>query len=312
MTYLAEAPLPAGELSPAAEWEREGTQRALDSLFSLAHQYKSSGAYNNLLKFVARFRFYSPFNAMLIHIQMPGAKYVAPPHRWRRDYGRSIRTGARPIVILQPMGPVMFVFDVIDTQPTDGARPLPLEVDRPFEVTQGRIGGELGQTAKNAKRDGVEVVEREAGSQHAGSIRWDKNGALLEFVTRTKPERKSIKVEKRFEIALNAKLSAEARYPTLVHELGHLYCGHLGTPNEQWWPDRRGLRHEVRELEAESVCYLVCERLGICSPSAEYLANCLRDDSETPPISLDCVMKTAGLIEQMGRVRLGPRRKDRR
>ena len=299
--------MPAGEISPAAAWERDGTQRALDSLFSLAHQYKSSRSYHDLLKFVARFRFYSPFNAMLIHIQMPGAKYVAPPHRWRRDYGRSIKSGARPIVILQPMGPVMFVFDVIDTEPMDGARPLPPEVDRPFEVTQGRIGDELGQTAQNAKRDGVEVIEREAGSQQAGLIRGNTSGVLLEFVTRTRPERVSITVQKRFEIALNAKLSAEARYATLVHELGHLYCGHLGTPDERWWPDRRGLRYEVRELEAESVCYLVCERLGIRSPSAEYLANCLRDDVEMPSISLDCVMKTAGLIEQMGRERLGPR-----
>ena len=54
-------------------------------------------------------------NAMLIHIQMKGAKYVATATRWNRDYGRRIKVGARPIVILQPMGPVMFVFDVTDT-----------------------------------------------------------------------------------------------------------------------------------------------------------------------------------------------------
>src|SRR5207248_2429484 len=61
----------------------------------------------------------------------------------------------------------------------------------------------------------------------------------------------------------NSNLSAEARYAILVHELAHLYCGHLGTPNDKWWPDRRGLPHVAREFEAESVCFLVCERLGI-------------------------------------------------
>jgi antirestriction protein ArdC len=100
---------------------------------------------------------------------------------------------------------------------------------------------------------------------------------------------------------LNSNFSAEARYATLVHELAHLYCGHLGTPNDKWWPDRRGLPHAAEEFEAESVCYLVCERLGIDNPSDEYLAGYLG--------SLDCVMKAAGLIERMGRERLGARKK---
>ena len=70
---------------------------SLDELFSLARQYRSSEAYHELIKFIARFRWYAPFNTMLIHIQMPGAQFVAPPHRWLRDYRRRIRTGARPL-----------------------------------------------------------------------------------------------------------------------------------------------------------------------------------------------------------------------
>src|SRR4029078_4799053 len=42
----------------------------------------SSKAFRELVDFVARFRFYSPFNAMLIHTQMNGAKYAARAHRW--------------------------------------------------------------------------------------------------------------------------------------------------------------------------------------------------------------------------------------
>jgi len=60
---------------------------------------------------------------MLIHIQMPGAKFVAPPHRWLHEYGQRIKPGAHPLVILQPMGPVMFVFDVSDTEPLPNAPP---------------------------------------------------------------------------------------------------------------------------------------------------------------------------------------------
>lgn len=300
------------ESSPAAEWNQDSAQRALDELFSLTFQYKSSKAYRDLLQFVARFNFYSPFNAMLIHIQMPGATYATSPKRWLREYRRRIKANARPLVILQPMGPVMFVFDVSDTEPEGGAPPLPREVTHPFEVKQGRIGEELKRTVENAKRDGVNISEREAGSQSAGAIRSVvQQGGCVSFCVKDGVHPEYVDVPLRYELLLNSRHSSEAKYATLVHELGHLYCGHLGTPNEKWWPDRRGLPHAIEEVEAESICYLVCSRLGITNPSEEYLAYLVKKHEEVPPISLECVMKAAGLIEQMGRERL-ILRKDRK
>ena len=109
-------------------------------------------------------------------------------------------------------------------------------------------------------------------------------------------------------VSRDSVLSAEARYGTLVHELAHLYCGHLGTPNDRWWPDRQGLSITVREFEAESVSYLVCTRLGIDTASDEYLAGYVRRCPATPPISLDRVMKSVWLLDQMGRASLGLRK----
>ena len=122
------------------------------------------------------------------------------------------------------------------------------------------------------------------------------------------PEYKAVPL--RFEVLLNGKHSTEAKYATLVHELAHLYCGHLGTPNDKWWPDRTGLIHEVQEFEAESICYLACSRLRIESPSSEYLADYWDKNKEgdVPPISLERVMTAVGLVEQMGRERLKPRK----
>jgi len=295
--------------SPAAAWDRNAARRALDDLFANARQFKSSAEYGDLIRFIARFRRYSPFNAVLIHTQLKGARYVAPANRWLRDFGRRIKTGAQPIVILQPKGPVMFVFDVVDTEGLPGMPPLPPEVDRPFEVRRGRIGAELELTVANALRDGVNVIERKEGSQSAGSIRLAPPGGQIQVV-RLKPGLGHLKVPRRYDLLLNASLSPEARYATLVHELAHLYCGHLGTPNEKWWPDRIGLGLTEREFEAESICYLVCERLGIGNPSDEYLAGYLRENEQVPSISLDCVLKGAGLIEQMARIRLPPRKEN--
>jgi len=297
-----------GGVAPAQDWDPDATRGALDELFSLSRQYRTGKEFRELLTFIGRFRFYSPFNVSLLHAQMPGATYVAPAHRWLHKFTRRIRTGARPLVMLKPMGPVMFVYDVSDTEPLEGAPPLPPEVERPFEVRQGYVGTELERTISNGVRDGIEVATRDAGSQSAGVIRIAEIGRSLSYQYRERPVVESVRVPLRYEVLLNAKHSREAQYATLVHELAHLYCGHLGTPDIKWWPDRHSLPHDVAELEAESVCYLLCDRLGIDNPSDAYLSQYLKDDAETPAINLDWVMKAAGLIEKMGSQRFMPRR----
>lgn len=250
------------------------------------------------------------FNALLVHVQMPGASYVAPASRWKRDYHRVIQLGARPLVILQPMGPVMFVFDVSDTEPLGGAPELPKEVTDPFSVKQGYVADELKKTVRNAARDGVLVTQQNAGSLSAGSIQTMEPGQAIKFILREKPKVEVQLVPLLYGILLNAKHSEETQYATLVHELAHLYCGHLGTPNLKWWTDRRKLSKAICELEAEFVCYLVCQRLGIENPSAEYLSTYVKDDDQLNSISLDCIIKAATLIEQMGKEKLVLRKVD--
>lgn len=293
--------------SPAGAWERDAAKRTLDELFAHAIQYRSSKAYQEMLRFVAGFRWYSPFNAMLVHIQRPGARFVASANRWLYKYGRRVKPGACPLVILQPMGPVMFVFDVSDTE----GEPLPPEVEKPFEVRRGKVGNRLPLTIENCKRDGVAVHKGKMGSQMAGQIRPAAPGRFITFSFKEKGALKKVAVPLRYEVVLSQDTSEESQYASLAHELGHLYCGHLGTPAPKWkwWPDRQGLPKEEREFEAESVAYLVCARAGLENPSAEYLAGYVRRNDTIPRISLDCVMKAAGLIEAMGLGPLRPRPK---
>jgi hypothetical protein len=183
MTELAVVPL-----------DQDSVRAALDELFTLAGKYNSSDAYLELMRFVGLFRFYSAFNAMLIHTQIPGAQFVCTARRWRKVYRREIKISARPIVILQPMGPVLFVFDVSDTAPLPNARPLPPQVEDPFQVRNGKIGGQLALTIDNAKRDGVRVSERADGSQSAGSIQRAAAGQHLEFSIAKKPLPKSTQI----------------------------------------------------------------------------------------------------------------------
>jgi len=270
-------------------WNQDASKRALDDLFSNAAKYRTSESYRELLQFITRFHSYAPFNAMLVHVQKPGAKYVLPAHKWMKRYKRTIKPGAQALVILQPMGPVMFVFDVSETE---GAA-LPPEIENPFALKAGKVSGELAKTIHNAKRDGIRVTQPAHGSQLAGSICCTqlKDGEL---------EFGKAQVPLRYELLLNINHDESVRYSTLVHELAHLYCGHLGTPHPKWWPDRRGLPLDVREFEAESVCFLVCQRIGLETKSDEYLAGYYSENKEVPSISLERVLVSARLIEEMG------------
>lgn len=300
------------DITPAQHWEKEAVRRSLDELFNFARQYRASKSYRELIQFIGRFRFYAPYNAMLVHIQMPGARYVAPANRWVRQFGRIVKPNARPLVILQPMGPVMFVFDVADTEPGPNPAPLPPEVERPFEVRKGYVSKEIERTIENAKRDGVRIQLRKEGSQSAGSIRREDTQGLRFLPFQTGKDKQGnpmhVNIPVRYSLLINENLSRTAQYATMVHELAHLYCGHLGTPNPKWWPDQRGLPKEALEFEAESVTYLICCRLGIDNPSEEYLAGYMKDNQEVPSISFECIMKTVSLIEHMGVERLKPRK----
>jgi hypothetical protein len=61
-----------------------------------------------------------------------------------------------------------------------------------------------------------------------------------------------------------------------------------------------------------SICFLVCERAGVKTDSAAYLADYLDNHTDVPQISLDRVLKAAGLIESMGKGSLSPRRSRRK
>jgi hypothetical protein len=73
------------------------------------------------------------------------------------------------------------VLSLPDTEPEQGATPLPPKIDRPIEIRRGKVGGELWQTIENAKRNGVRITERDAGSQDAGEMRDAEGEKYIAF-----------------------------------------------------------------------------------------------------------------------------------
>jgi hypothetical protein len=219
---------------------------------------------------------------MLVRVQRPGAGAVATRRKWA-SIGRYVKPEAVPVVVLQPFGPVLFLFEQGDT---DG-RPLPGENANPLFAS-----GELSQTTYDlcvaaAKKYGIEVEQT------------DQYGALLAGTAagaRIGPEMQLTKAGRTFRVKLNAKHDLPTRFATLAHELGHVYCGHVGADSKGRWPERSCLSLAQVELEAEAVAYLVCQRNKVETKSREYL-NTLIQDADLTGVSMYAIYEAANRVE---------------
>jgi hypothetical protein len=257
--------------------------KALDELFLKSAGFRKSKDYLDLLKFINHFPKLSPFNAFLIHTQNPGVEIVLPEIQWAY-YNRTVKDNARPLVILVPFGPVNFVYDIADTEGDQ----IPEYLNNPF-LTMGDFDFSIYQiTINNSLKENISVVENEMNKTSAGFAKKDKSG---------------------FKIILNKSLGINEKYSTIVHELAHIFCGHLGSTKTAWWKDRTPVDHQISEIEAESISYLVCNRLGLQTGSDSYLADYISKNDSIPPISFDTVLTVSGHIEQMGTAKFKPKTK---
>ncbi|MDK2767904.1 MAG: ImmA/IrrE family metallo-endopeptidase [Sphingomonas sp.] len=67
-----------------------------------------------------------------------------------------------------------------------------------------------------------------------------------------------------WRIVANDRGSAAERFVTLAHELGHIYCGHLGPSHAPGdWVEARPIASSVAEVEAEMVAALIGVHAGL-------------------------------------------------
>ncbi|WP_157270274.1 ImmA/IrrE family metallo-endopeptidase [Paraoerskovia marina] len=282
---------------------------SIDALVRDGLHYRFSSQYRDLVEFIKRFRQYSPFNGLLVHLQDPGAAFVATPAHWRSNYGRKISELARPIVILRPKGPVMVVFDVRHTEPDGSGGDLPLGVLDPMAAAATLPDYELHacweRLLDNAKRDGIRIRTKDEGHHSAGYARVSAGDLLVRPPSR--PGDIATTHPLRFDIVVNANDPIADQLATLLHELGHIYCGHLGTRNPKHWESRLLETKETREFEAESVAYIAMSRFDPKIVMGRHISQIVTSMNEIPPIGLQVVLRTAGLLIEMATKRLPDR-----
>ena len=267
-------------VTPTHDFDTAEARSLLDQLLTDSRLYTESSDYKELLDFVVRLRNFAPFNAMLLQVQKPGLRYAASANDWWTRFKRKPKEDARPLLILWPFGPVALVYDVQDTEGKD----LPEDVDSFFArgtITEGQMRGFLPLMSKKH----IDCSFVDAGDQKAGSIRV--NGQI-------KINDKEIT---KYLLKINQNHSVPVQFATLTHELGHLFLGHTGPDKAMNVPKRIPLKHDQRELEAESVSFLVCARNGVQSKAETYLANFVKENTSTDSIDLYQIMRAAGQVE---------------
>ena len=112
------------------------------------------------------------------------------------------------------------------------------------------------------------------------------------------------------QIILNANKNDITNFVTLLHELAHLFLGHTSeekienkTTKKPIKITKRELDTNTEELEAETACYLITQRMGITSHSDDYLAGYLEGKKTVEEIlatfSYETVIKVADKIQDL-------------
>lgn len=260
-----------------------------------------SEKYKAYLNAMSKFHHYSFGNVMLILIQCPEASMVAGYTTWKKQFGRTVKKGEHGIMILAPvMGSRLINQDRLnpDThQPIIGpdGEPEKEPVFVPYRSFRVAYVFDVSQT-EGRELPSLGVGELSGEVEHFARI-FAAVEALSPVPVEYRPAQKSKGCYSHWEqkIYLNRGMSQVQTLKTLIHETAHALL-HAR-------PEAADKDRHTKEVEAESIAYVVCQHFGI--DTADYSFPYVTSWSSGKELdelkaSLDCISKTAsGLITSM-------------
>ena len=265
----------------------------LDKLEAGVKEVFESEQYKAYLKAMSKFHSYSFGNVMLILLQCPNASLVAGFHKWKKDFGRTVKKGEHGIQILAPCPHKRFVEQEVEKPDGTKEKESVLVVQQGFKVA---YVFDVSQTeGRELPSFGVDKLSGDV--QH-----YDEFYKAIESVAPVPIKfRPSIDHSegcynhKEQKIYINEGLSQIQTVSVMIHETAHAILHALPVENGKIVgkpeKDRR-----TREVEAESVAYIVCQHFGIETGDSSFAyVTSWSKNKELPELkaSLECISKTA-------------------
>lgn len=265
-------------------------QKLSDTLEQGLETYATSDKYKDLLTTMSKFHAYSAQNCLLIATQNPSASFVAGFDSWKRNFHRYVKKDSHAIMIKSPckytqknaetgeeqerLGfKASYVFDIQDTAQIQGKPPVQIGVENLAGSVQNF--GDLLLCLTSCADIPIEYQK----------LKGKANGLYTE--------------EDHPHIIISDSLSELQTIKTLIHEIAH---SRLHNSRNIGKEDKKKTR-EQRELEAESVAFIVCSHFNldtsdysfpyILSWSAERFREILKDSmSDIQKVSSYIIEKT--------------------
>jgi IrrE N-terminal-like domain len=295
-------------------------------LFHAALEAQTPASLVEFAEFCSRFRRHSIFNARLIQTQRRGARVCATAAEWQRA-GRHILPDAQPIIILWPFGPTAHVYDVEDTGPVHDRAAIGDPFAATTALSRDKIAAAINRLVKGcaaSKQFHIDIVGDRLGFSLAGSAAAqgeipaplpDAAAATAHgkvAATPTEHVYVDAKGTKKghwipsWRVKMNDRMTPAEQLVTVAHELGHIFCGHIGGCgghlDQGGWPDRNELGFHEQEMEAEAVAWLVAQRAGVLTGSTSYLRRHV-EEGQSAQVDTALVAKAAGRIESIAKLR---------
>lgn len=262
--------------------------------------YFDSDNYKNYLEGMSHFNNYSARNIRLIKAQLPKASMVASFNEWKKRNGH-VNKGEKALYVQAPIkvikkdvdgNPIINsetgeketltyfkpvpVFDISQVSPVKGKE---LNLPKMGEVIPSQITKEYYQNVYRSLRD----------------ISQKENGIPIRFRELEKSD--GSYSPKTNEITIKKGMTYEQTLSTLIHEMAHSELHNKKSLTERF---EGKLTRSSKELQAESIAYVVCNHLGFdtSNDSFAYLASWSKepDGLENLKAQLEIVQEEASSL----------------
>lgn len=248
--------------------QEERLKAVTDQLEAGVCEVFQSGKYEDYLRTMSKFHHYSFNNILLIAMQCPGASQVAGFNDWKKKFDRHVKKGEKSIKILAPCAfsamLEMEVLDPVTQQPMLDNHGNPKVERVPIGAKRFRVVSvyDVSQT------EGKELPT--IASELTGSV--ERYEELFDALKKASPfpiqfgnlpdgARGCCDYAGNL-ITIQNSMSEAQTIKTLVHEIAHAKL-HSEIYGDGFWGDTPPNVRETREVEAESVAYVVCQHFGM-------------------------------------------------